>query len=319
MSGSARFSGLRVVLVAAFNRRYHRSGFALAAALQSLGCEVGRCEERLRGLNAIWRRPLAARLDALLRRAPADVVLVFKGTKLAPSEVRALAGRFGGRWVNWFPDDPHQIEMSLSLAPAYDVFFTHDSLSVARHRQAGAQAHYLPFGCDPAYHRPLDGGPRWRAPLVFAGSRDPAREPVVRAVADLGLAAWGPGWPNGPLYGDDFVRALSGATIGLNIHQHFGEQGDPARYGTGANMRVFELGAIGTPQLCDAKGDITRHFAPDREIVLYRSLAELRERAQSLLEDDSWRRSLAAAGRERALAEHTWRHRMEELLTIALR
>ena len=27
------FTGLRVVLVAAFNRRYHRSGLALAAAL----------------------------------------------------------------------------------------------------------------------------------------------------------------------------------------------------------------------------------------------------------------------------------------------
>jgi len=107
--------------------------------------------------------------------------------------------------------------------------------------------------------------------------------------------------------------------VGVNVHQHFGDRGDPARYGTGANMRVFELAAVGTPQLSDAKADIARHFTPDREIVLYRSVAELADRARALLADDTLRRQLAAAARERALREHTWRHRLEELLTVTLR
>src|SRR6266568_1945604 len=140
------FAGLRVVLVAAFNPRYHRSGLALAAALAELGCEVRRCEERLRGLNAVLRRPLAARLGAALARAPTDVVLVFKGTKLAPGEVTQL-----------------------------------------KQRRGGARAHYLAFACDPAYHRPMDGGARWRAPLVFVGSRDAARDHIARELAGLGL------------------------------------------------------------------------------------------------------------------------------------
>jgi len=84
-------------------------------------------------------------------------------------------------------------------------------------------------------------------------------------------------------------------------------------------MRVFELAGIGTPQLCDAKADIARHFTPEREIVLYRSVDELRALARELLGDASARRAIAAAARERALREHTWRHRMEELLTVALR
>jgi spore maturation protein CgeB len=316
------FSGLRVVLVAAFNRRYHRSGLALAAALAALGCEVRRCEERRRGWNAILRRSLITRLAALLRREAADVVLVFKGPSLAPADVDGLRGRFGSRWVNWFPDDPHQLELSTRLAPAYDCFFTHDSSSLARHRATGARAHYLAFGCDPEYLQPLPSvrqNARWSAPLVFVGSRDDVREPVLRALADAGLVAWGPGWPRGPLYGTDFVRALAGARVGVNVHQQFGERGDPTRYGTGANMRVFELAAVGTPQLSDAKADIVRHFTPDREIVLYRSVAELVDRARALLADDALRRRLAAAARERALREHTWRHRLEELLTVTLR
>lgn len=313
------FAGLRVVLVAAFNRRYHRSGLALAGALEELGCEVTRCEERERGWNAILRRPLAGRLAARLRRRRPDVVLVFKGTRLAPEEVRALRSRFGARWANWFPDDPHQIEASLRLGPAYDRFFTHDSASLQRHRAAGAQPHYLAFGCDPEYLRPLAGGARWAAPIAFVGSRDPVREGALRDVEEIGVTIWGPGWPRGPLYGDDFVRVLSGAVVGLNVHQHFGARGDPVRYGTGANMRVFELAAVGTPQLSDAKGDIARHFVPDREIVLYRSVEELKQRARALIDNEPWRRDLATAARERAVREHTWRHRLEELLTVTLR
>jgi spore maturation protein CgeB len=306
------------VLVAAFNPRYHRSGSALAQALASLGCEVRRCEERRRGWKSIFGRPLAARLAAGLRRQ-ADVVLVFKGSHLDPSDVAELKRRFGGRWVNWFPDDPHDHETSTRLAPVYDAFFTHDSASLSRLRSVGGRPYYLAFGCDPEYLRPPPAPTQGAAPLGFVGSRDPVRERVVRALDDLGLAVWGPGWPRGAVYGDAFVRALAGAAVGVNIHQQFGPGGDPARYGTGANMRVFELAAVGTPQLSDAKADISRHFTPDREIVLYRSVEELRARARALLADEPARRSLAAAARERALREHTWRHRLEELLTVTLR
>ena len=95
------FAGLRVVLVAAFNRRYHRSGLALAAALEALGCEVRRCEERRRGWSALLRRSLSTRLATCLKRRRGDVVLVFKGANLVAADVADLRRRFGGRWVNW--------------------------------------------------------------------------------------------------------------------------------------------------------------------------------------------------------------------------
>lgn len=322
MTSRAPFAGLRVVLVAAFNRRYHRSGLALAAALDALGCEVHRCEERPVRWNAIVGRSLTRRLAARLGQRPADVVLVFKGARLGRGDVEELRGRFGGRWVNWFPDDPHDHETSTRLAPAYDRFFTHDSSSLPRYQATGIRAHYLPFGCDPEYLRPLPpgrGDARWSAPLVFVGTRDAVREPIVRELVDFGLVAWGPGWPRGPLYGDAYVKALAGALVGLNVHQHFGQRGDPARYGTGANMRVFEFAAAGTPQVSDAKEDVARHFVPDREIVLYKCIGELKDRARTLLSDESLRCRLATAARARALQEHTWRHRLEELLTVTLR
>src|SRR6266516_8190147 len=107
---------------------------------------------------------------------------------------------------------PDALPISARLAPAYDRFFTHDSSSLDTYARAGARAHYLAFGCDPAYHRPIAAGAHWRSPLVFVGSRRPARERAVRALADLGIKVWGPGWPAGPVYGEAFVRALSGGT-----------------------------------------------------------------------------------------------------------
>src|SRR3989454_10361031 len=97
------FSGLRVVLVAAFNRRYHQSGLALAGALASLGCEVRRCEERARGLGAIFGRPLAARLGAMLRRAPAGPGVLLQGAEARPAGGRAAEGGGGGRRGGWVP------------------------------------------------------------------------------------------------------------------------------------------------------------------------------------------------------------------------
>ena len=64
---------------------------------------------------------------------------------------------------------------------------------------------------------------------------------------------------------------------------------------------------------------MARNFVPDREIVLFDSLAELRRRAEGLLADPAACADLAARARTRALAEHTWRHRLEWLLAESTR
>jgi spore maturation protein CgeB len=315
---SRPFAGLRVVLVAAFNQRYHHTGLAIAAALERLGCEVTRRDDRPRGLEQAWPRPIEKRVAAVLRRARPDLVLVYRGERIPPEAVLELRSAGQARWALWFPDDPHLLELGLRLAPAYDAYFTHDSYSLDRHRAAGHRAHYLAFGCDVAYFSPRTVPAERRSDIIFVGSRVEQRVRVLEQIADLPVTVWGPGWPRGPLYGEALVQGLAGAKVGLNIHQHFGPSGDPARYGHGANLRLFELAAVGTAQLSDAKADIPRHFEPDREIMLYASLGELRERARVLLDDAPRRSAMAAAARLRVEREHTWEHRLLELLRVTL-
>ena len=312
-------SGARLLLVARFNQRYHRTGGALREALTSLGCEVRTVEERSRGLDPLLGRSLEKRLAAALREQRPDLVLVFKGARLAPELIDRMRGLADARWINWFPDGPHALDLSLTIGRAYDHCFLFDTSMVDAHRRLGRSADYLAEGFDPDYHRPLPD-PKWKYErIAFVGSREPLRDGLLASLTFLGLAAWGPGRPRGALYGDDFVRAFSNADIALNVHQFFGEPAALARYGTGANRRVFELAAIGTVQLCDAKADIAKHFEADREIVLYRTVDEARERADWLLSRPDLRRAIAAAARSRALARHTWRHRLEELLAGAFR
>lgn len=311
-------SGARLVLVAKFNQRYHRTGCALRETLAAMGTDVVAVEERTRGLDALLGRHLETRLRSALRAHRPDLVLVFKGASLAPEAIDRLRQTSSARWVNWFPDGPHLLDLSLRIGRAYDRCFIFDTSMVERHRAVGHRAEYLAEGFDPAFHRPVPEPGVVPVPIAFVGSHEPFRAAAVEAVRDLGLAAWGPGWPGGPLYGEDFVRAFSNATIALNIHQFFGEPASGGRYGTGANRRVFELAGIGTAQLCDAKADLFRSFAEDREIVTFRNAGELREKARWLLGASAERTALAQRARSRALAEHSWRHRLETLLAGAL-
>jgi spore maturation protein CgeB len=312
-------AGSRIVLVAKFNDRYHRTGGAIERALTAAGADVARCEERDRLADRLLGRTLPERLAALARRHRPDLILVFKGASLTPAAVDMVRPAAPGAiWVNWFPDSPHLLDLSLRNGAAYDWCFIFDTSMVAAHHAAGRRAEYLAEGCEPEYHRPLPDA-RWpRVPIAFVGSREPRREAALAGLADLGLTVWGPQWPRGPLYGDDFVRAFSNAAVALNVHQFFDDIPDP-RYGTGANRRVFELAAIGTVQLCDAKADVARNFRPDHEIILFSTHAQLRERAVALLADPRECEAVAARARTRALAEHTWGHRLTDLFAMVAR
>ena len=313
------YSGVRLLLVAKFNLRYHRTGIALRDALRVMGCELACIEERTRGWDSLFRRSLPRRLASALERHRPDLVLVYKGGGLEPEVIDALRSVTRARWINWWPDSPHVLDRSLRIGRAYDRCFLFDTYMVERHRALGRTADYLGLGFDPGFYRPLPDPSIPRAGIAFVGTNEPYRAGALEVLRDLRLSVRGPGWPGGPAYGDDLVRFFSNADVALNIHQFFGEPADRGRYGTGANQRVFELAGIGTVQLVDAKADIARHFKEDAEVVLCRSAAELRAQALRLLAAPEEARAIGARARTRALAEHTWRHRLDELLTVSLR
>jgi spore maturation protein CgeB len=82
----------------------------------------------------------------------------------------------------------------------------------------------------------------------------------------------------------------------------------------GVNTRAFELAAAGACQVVDFKEDLTALFKPGEEVLAYRDLGELRAHVDYQLHHPDEARAIGANARRRALAEHTLRHRIDEMI-----
>jgi spore maturation protein CgeB len=170
-------------------------------------------------------------------------------------------------------------------------------------------------------HKPLRARGPFRANVVFAGGATLRRERLLGELVEFGLALWGPGWRKTSLKDycrgelpstEDFVRAYAGATVAVNVHRNSAE--DRGGDITGVNRRTFEIAAIGVPQVVDAREDLARHFEEGNEVLVYTDEHQLKGHVKRAIQDDNYRDRLAAAGRERALRQHTYMHRMRVLL-----
>jgi len=110
-----------------------------------------------------------------------------------------------------------------------------------------------------------------------------------------------------PVYGVAMYRLLASFGVSLNAH---------AWSAYASNMRLYEATGVGTCLLTDWKQNIGDLFEPDVEIVTYRSADEAIEKARYLLDHDSVRQQIAAAGKQRTLRDHTLTQRAAELDTI---
>ncbi|MGH7390679.1 MAG: CgeB family protein [Candidatus Rokuibacteriota bacterium] len=307
-------------------------GMDFAAELTALGHEVATFAYRRtnlfyknRGSKALYQRLLHGRLERRCRSWRPDVVLVIKGGPLAPDVVRRLRTRPGAVVVNFFPDNP-LLMIPFECIEAYDFFFTKERYALRSLQQAGLRnLHYLPMYCSPSDHHPVtltdDERARFAAPLSFVGSRYPYRERFVRELAGYPLRLWGAGWPRathpdvramaagGPVYGRDKLCVYSGSTLSLNQHH-------PMNDIVGLNTRAFELAASGACQVVDFKEDLGTLFKPGEEVLAYRDLAELRRLLDHYLARPDEARAVGDNARRRALAEHTVRHRVEEMLAV---
>lgn len=334
---------MKVLLSAAWNPAFEAVPEYLVAALGRAGHQVacfdhrsyrlpGRIRDRIPRLHRLDRLALNRRLRRLARSFRPDLLLVLQGSPVEPQTAAAIRSDTGARTVNWWLDYPAEFSdgLAASLSGAYDRFFVTGTDALARHHGAGAgRTAWLPFGCDPDLHRPVEpGGPGNGDPgckVAFVGSAYPERRDLLAGLADLDLGIWGPGWER---YRDDpalrgairggaqrpaeWIRIYSAADVVLNIS--YGLGGDAESYGTMANVRVFEALACGACQVVDAKKDILNLFRDGVHLATFRDGEEMRQRVLTLLEDREKRARLAGRGRKEVLSRHTWSRRLETIL-----
>ncbi len=191
------------------------------------------------------------------------------------------------------------------------------AVAIARQHAARSPAHRLldqAIGADPSLAREIEicvqasAGPLYRRRVLLELAAGGVPLDVygppgwVRQLGGLPRVRLGPWLENG----EELAQLYRSSTVNLNL--------TIPQLRTAVPMRVFDVLAAGGAVLSDWRADLDRLFEPGVEVQVARSVPEMVDLAAWLLRHPRAARQSARAGRKRVLAEHTFRHRMQQLV-----
>lgn len=207
---------------------------------------------------------------------------------------------------------------------AFDLILTSFPHFVERIRALGVASEYFRIGFDERILTDLSTTNRQTKlyDVVFIGGFSSVHSQATQALETLArvvpVDVWGYSLDalpansalrqhyHGEAWAMEMYRIISQAKICINRHSSAAE--DYAN-----NMRLFETTGLGTLLLTDAKKNLKDLFKVGQELVSYRTADELVDRVQYYLAHDRERETIAQAGQQRTLRDHTYRQRMVEL------
>ncbi len=319
---------------------FHRYGIAAARGFEAIGynTEVFHYNE-FGTVAAKVRNKLQFELPDRIRPATAGEALADWATRRAAEKVRStdatrvlvirgdiLLGEF---WeslaarslptVLWLYDELSHMRFSDQYLAAPRAIISYSPPDVERLASSGLPARHVADAFDSFTE--FVSVPSEK--IVFVGARYPSRERVLNELVagNIPIHAYGRDWSHHPV---DRLRTWSlsrpdipasrdvdrqsaygimgGALASLNIHE---DQ-------SGFTMRTFEIPGAGGLQFID-RSDIDSLYDPETEVQVFTDTAELIELCHRARADRPWRDRIAAAGRRRTLAEHTFVHRARQI------
>lgn len=253
-----------------------------------------------------------------LRDTRPEVVIIVKGDQLGAQWWTELA-KSGVARVTWLYDELRRMRYTVEDLSGIGPVASYSPLDTLALHKVGVPAVHLPL----AYDHRLAVAPEQCQAITFIGARYPTREKVLRQLQAEGVAvkAYGRTWsrqmgdvlrtrqfknagvPTGPdLSRQRAYGVMAGSPATLNLH---GDQ-------DGFTMRTFEAPGVGALQLVD-RLDVDQYFNVGTEALVFSNRDELAELSRRAFTDRIWAENIRMAGRRRALAEHTFDHRIKVL------
>ncbi len=205
----------------------------------------------------------------------------------------------------------------------YDLMMSQLAATVNFFRNAGVRAEVNHLAFEPTILEALPAHPATDIDVSFVGTVSPdhrQRITLLEAVAErYNLKLFGDPPQTlraasplhrcfqGEVWGAEMYQALRRSKITLNSHI------DMAGREAG-NMRLFEATGAGAFLLTDFKDNLNTLFEPDREVGVWHSVGHCLAEINRALGDDLGRDAVARAGQARTMAQHTYRHRVAEIL-----
>jgi len=180
--------------------------------------------------------------------------------------------------------------------------------------------------------------------VSFVGMKTPHREKIINDLRAAGINVFVRGykWPDGRASFDEMLQIFSRSKINLNLnppmsaisaksvaqiffrrrrkfivpdfwHAYRNLRSYFQKKTPQVKARPFEITGSGGFCITGAADDMENYFTPGKEIVIYEGTADLIEKIRYYLEHDEERKKIAKAGYERALREHTYNARLEDI------
>jgi spore maturation protein CgeB len=310
-------------------------GFAdnVASALVEMGHEVvGAGEVSIASYWSLPRRvfrvveervfgdsPLPAERNLLraVRDLRPDVLLALTWD-VHPEILDALGPSLRGRRILWWGDAPANSRRWGLVNPFWDKVYVKDPDAAKKLRLAGKDAALLFEAMNPRWHRPVAS--RKNDSVVVAGNFYGYRQAVLLRLLRDGARV--------ELYGTEPPR-WSAPEIRARFSKKYITREEKSRVfgegmaclntfalaeGNSLNCRAFEIAGAGGLQLVEFRPILEQCFEPGKEVLAFETYEELSahiDRARRFPADVE---PIREAGARRALAEHTYRHRLEVLL-----
>lgn len=203
----------------------------------------------------------------------------------------------------WLIDTHLNLSWHLKWAERFDYVFLAQREYLPHFIDRGMNAHWLPLACDPEIHAKVATPVMHDICFVGSLSHNPRRQKLLELMTnEIGIYCERCFW-------DDMARVFSSSRMVFNNAVK-----------NDLNMRVFEAMSTGALLLTDPARESGQEtlFRNGEELALYRSDDELLDVARFYLANPALREQVAARGRQLAHNAHTYAHRVEDLLAVAL-
>ena len=335
---------MQVLFSSNINPNFETFSDYIEKAFREAGCETcffenrdfvipGRIRDRVVLLQEWDLSRLNKRLLEKAAEFKPQIYVEAGGWNILPETIEKLKS-MGIKTALWTVDPPHTFKQIIRAAPHYDFVFCQGTEAVQILKEYKVKnLHWLPFACDPDFHKPVKltttERRKYETQICCLGSWTPdytKRQAALECLTDYNLGIWGPGWNNLPVGSNlnkfvrdyhtkpaEWIKIYSATRIALIVHYQDMKWHVPCYQ---ASPKVFEALACGSFLVVDDQKDILSLFESERQLVVYHNHYELKELVHHYLEHPDEARKIAQQGRKDVLENHTFRHRVDEMLEI---
>ena len=279
------------------------------------------------GLKNVYECPLEIVSEMAIKKKPK--LIIFFGSCMPDQsnyfEIRKVADKLKIDLAFWVHDDPYEFDYSYKLDTIADYIFSNDKWSSMHYSHP--KIFHLPLAGSASHHfRPWKNKKKYD--LFFCGvgfsNRIKLLKELSKHTKNIKKKVVGSEWPsalkcakNIRLTNHELSEAYSQSSITLNIGRHFDLANSKYQIAPSTpGPRTFEAALAGTVQFYYVESlEIVEYFKPNDEIILFNDPLDFKIQLERLLDNAKLIKKIAIASQNRALKDHTYIARAQNLLS----